>query len=102
MLSIIIFIMDSASVHILIKGRVQGVFFRASTRDTAERLGLRGWVRNSPDGSVEAVFEGPRDMIDRAIDWCHKGPPGAMVTKVEEKWLSYTGDFETFDIRYGY
>jgi len=86
----------------MIKGRVQGVFFRASTRDTAERLGLKGWVRNCPDGSVEAVFEGTVDRVKDAVRWCYKGPPGAHVTKVNEKWEDYSGEFDGFDVRFGY
>jgi acylphosphatase len=94
--------MEKARVHLRIKGYVQGVFFRASTRDVAERLGLTGWVRNLPDGSVEAVFEGPKGMLEQAVKWCYKGPPGATVTKVEEKWLEYQGEFDSFEIKYGF
>ena len=88
-------------VHVHIEGYVQGVFFRASTRDIAERLRLKGWVMNLPDGSVEAVFEGPMDLLKEAVRWCHKGPPGASVTNVDEKWLDYSGEFKGFEIRYG-
>ena len=88
-------------VHVHIEGYVQGVFFRASTRDIAERLKLKGWVMNLPDGSVEAVFEGPMDLLKEAVRWCHKGPPGASVTNVDEKWLDYSGEFKGFEIRYG-
>ncbi|MBI5050502.1 MAG: acylphosphatase [Nitrospirae bacterium] len=94
--------MEKGRVHVFIRGYVQGVFFRASTKDIADGMGLTGWVRNLPDGSVEVMFEGPKDVLDRAVKWCHKGPPGASVTKVEEKWLEYTGEFKHFDIRYGY
>jgi acylphosphatase len=94
--------MERARVHLLIEGYVQGVFFRASTQDVAERLGLTGWVRNLPDGSVEVVFEGPKDMLKEAVQWCRKGPPGARVTRVDESWQEYTGEFKRFDIRYGF
>ncbi len=70
-------------VRVVIFGRVQGVFFRAETRRIAKELGVSGWVRNVPDGSVEAVFEGPPEMVEKAIEWCREGPPGAIVQKVE-------------------
>ncbi len=84
----------------LITGRVQGVFFRASTRDMADGLGLKGYVRNLPDGSVEAVFEGLREQLEKAVDWCRKGPPGAVVTHVDEKWLDCPAEFDSFSMRY--
>lgn len=92
--------MEKGRVHLRIKGYVQGVFFRAGIRDMAQGLGLTGWVRNLPDGSVETVFEGHMNMIQKAVQWCHKGPIGASVTKVDEEWLEYTGEFEGFEIRY--
>jgi acylphosphatase len=94
--------MKNVRVHVYIRGRVQGVFFRASTREVAERLGLTGWVRNLADGGVEAVFEGPEDRVRQAVSWCSKGPPGAYVSDVQEQWLDYTGEFKGFEIRYGY
>jgi len=68
--------------HVIVSGRVQGVWFRESTRREAERLGLAGWVRNLPDGNVEAVFEGPVHAVDEVTAWCHHGPSGARVTSV--------------------
>ena len=68
--------------HVIVSGRVQGVWFRDSMRREAERLALAGWVRNLPDGRVEAVFEGPADAIERLTEWCHHGPPGARVSSV--------------------
>jgi acylphosphatase len=94
--------MEKGRVHLIISGFVQGVFYRASTREVAFQLGLKGWVRNLPDGRVEAVFEGPVEKIRQAVKWCYKGPPGARVTKIDEKWQEYTGEFHSFDIRYGY
>ena len=91
--------MATGRVHLIIHGYVQGVFYRASTRDAALRLGLKGWVRNLPDGNVEAVFEGPVEGIRKAIEWCREGPPGARVVKIDENWQKYTGEFEGFDIR---
>jgi acylphosphatase len=69
--------------RVRIRGRVQGVFFRAETRARAESLGLAGWVRNAPDGTVEAVFEGDPDRVDSMIEWSRRGPSGAHVDEVE-------------------
>jgi acylphosphatase len=70
-------------VRVRIHGRVQGVFFRAEARSRAESLGIAGWVRNAPDGSVEALFEGEPDRVDSMVEWCRHGPSGAHVTEVE-------------------
>ena len=70
-------------VQLQIYGRVQGVFYRASTRKKAKQLGLKGWVRNRSDGSVEAVVEGPEDGVDQLIEWAHQGPKRARVDQVE-------------------
>ena len=80
-------------------GRVQGVWFRASTREEAIRLGLRGWVRNLTDGRVEAVFEGEEPRLLRMLDWCRGGPPGARVDTVDERWGTSTDEFDGFSIR---
>ena len=87
--------------HVTIHGLVQGVWFRASTRDEADRLGVSGWVRNLPDGSVEAVFEGEKTKVEEIVGWCHRGPSGAKVSNVEIVWEPYTREFDHFDIRYG-
>ncbi|MEK6528573.1 MAG: acylphosphatase [Nitrospirota bacterium] len=92
--------MENSRVHLIIKGYVQGVFFRASTRDMAQSIGLTGWVKNLSGGSVEAVFEGPKDLLKEAIKWCHKGPAGASVAAVDEEWGEHTGEFKRFDIRW--
>ena len=68
--------------HVFISGRVQGVWFRSYTQAEAKKLGVKGWVRNLPDGRVEAVFEGEDEAIDKMIAWCHKGSPYSEVTKV--------------------
>jgi len=94
--------MENSRVHLIIKGFVQGVFFRASTRETAVRLNLTGWVRNLPDGSVEAVFEGPVGKLEQAVQWCRQGPRGASVIYVDEKWQDYTGEYKDFSISYNY
>lgn len=83
----------------MIKGRVQGVFFRASALEQATRLGVRGWVRNSADGSVEIVAEGFRKDIQELIEWCHHGPPGAHVRNVRIEWEGYQSEFRDFRIR---
>jgi acylphosphatase len=74
---------DPATAHVLIRGRVQGVGFRAWTESTAGRLGLRGWVRNRRDGSVEAVFAGTAAAVAEMLDAVRKGPPAAAVSAVE-------------------
>lgn len=67
-------------------GFVQGVFFRAETRNRARSLGLAGWVRNAPDGSVQAVFEGEAERVESMVEWCRRGPGGANVDEVEVEW----------------
>lgn len=86
--------------HVVISGRVQGVFFRATTRDEALQRGLAGWVRNLPGSQVEAVFEGEEEAVKSVIEWCHEGPPFAAVRRVEVTWEEPTGEFEGFSIRY--
>jgi len=78
--------------HLLVSGRVQGVFYRASTARRARQLGLAGWVRNLPDGRVEAVFEGGRAAVEEAIAWCREGPPAARVTNVALTWEDVAGE----------
>ncbi|MCL4500338.1 MAG: acylphosphatase [Deltaproteobacteria bacterium] len=85
-------------VRVLIEGRVQGVFFRASTRDEARARGLAGWVRNLIDGRVEAVFEGDRRMVENMLAWCRKGPSYAYVDNVEIDWQPYQGDLVDFRV----
>jgi len=93
-------IMEKSRAHLVINGLVQGVFYRASTQETAVNLGLKGWVRNLPDGSVEAVFEGSAEKVKEAVEWCWQGPPGARVTGIDEKWSDYTGEFRDFGVKY--
>ncbi|NSW84917.1 MAG: acylphosphatase [Syntrophobacteraceae bacterium] len=90
--------MSKRRVHVWISGRVQGVFFRSFTRDTANRLGVKGWVRNLPDNRVEAVFEGDSDRVDRMVAWCHEGSPYGRVEGVHAEEEAYTGEFKRFDI----
>ena len=90
---------EKVRVILRIEGRVQGVFFRASTQTEAGRLELKGWVRNCLDGSVEVVAEGERKKIDDLINWCHHGPPGARVNDVLLRWEDFQGEFRDFHIR---
>jgi acylphosphatase len=76
-----------ARAHVVVKGQVQGVFFRAETRDRAASLGLGGWVRNNPDGTVEAAFEGDRERVESMLAWCRKGPALAQVQDVDVDWV---------------
>lgn len=85
--------------HVYITGRVQGVFFRDSTRQNAERLGLSGWVRNSPDGAVEAVFEGPSEGVREMVRWCGQGPPDACVEDVGADFGPARYDLPGFEVR---
>ena len=87
-------------VHVVICGRVQGVFFRASTAEKADELGLSGWVKNTPDGSVEAVFEGEEGAVDEMLAWCHRGPMLAKVIRVDATPEQFTGEFSKFSIRF--
>ena len=90
--------MDNIRVRLFIKGRVQGVWFRDSTRQEARRLGVTGWARNVPDGRVEVLAEGPADKVRGLIDWCQQGPPLARVERVEESFEEWTGEFNSFNI----
>ena len=86
--------------HLIISGRVQGVFFRVETRRAAERLGVRGWVRNRPEGTVEAVFEGSTEAVEKAIEWCRSGPPMSKVDDVRVAYEESSSDeFDRFSIR---
>lgn len=90
----------SHRVHLLISGRVQGVYYRVSMVAAALQHGVTGWVRNLPDGRVEAVAEGTEKALRALIVWCHKGPPRAAVTAVGETWSRATGEFDDFTVKY--
>ena len=92
--------MEIVRLHIVIEGIVQGVFFRASTVEESSKLGLAGWVKNCSDGRVEAVFEGEIDKIEQIVEWCKKGPPGAVVSNVETVLERATGEYDSFTIKY--
>ncbi len=86
-------------LEVIVSGRVQGVFFRASTREEARRLHLEGFVRNLPDGRVQAVFEGEEEVLVRMLEWCRTGPAGARVERVASSWSEATGEFGGFAVR---
>jgi len=84
----------------IVYGRVQGVFFRDTTRRQAWALGLTGYVRNLPDGTVEVVAEGPQDTLQQLLEQIGTGPSGARVEKVESHWGDHSGEFDRFEVRY--
>lgn len=86
--------------HIFVSGKVQGVFFRATTEEMASILGLKGWVRNTEDGRVEVMVEGEKEKVEKLIEWLHKGPPLAKVENVNVNWQEYKGEFKSFEIKY--
>jgi acylphosphatase len=92
--------MEKARAYLFIEGRVQGVFYRAFIRELAYNLGLNGWVKNLRDGRVETVFEGEKELIDKAIKECYVGPPSARVTDIDVKWETFIGDQKGFSVRY--
>lgn len=85
------------AVDVTVTGRVQGVFFRAEARREASRLGVAGWVRNDPDGSVAAHFEGDQDAVEAMVAWCREGPPHARVERVDVRDTQPTGA-QGFDV----
>ncbi|MBE9520015.1 MAG: acylphosphatase [Proteobacteria bacterium] len=91
---------ENKRVHVIVEGRVQGVFFRAYTSDEAKKLGLTGWVRNRPEGTVEAVIEGDAGSVDTMLHWFYQGSPGSRVTKVRVSEEPPVGDSTTFEIHY--
>ena len=84
---------------LIISGKVQGVFYRASCQEVAQRLGLTGWVKNLSGGNVEVLAQGEKEKIEKLIQWCKKGPPGAMVSDVNIKWGNITEESKDFWIR---
>ena len=91
--------MSIIRAEIRVTGRVQGVWFRQSTKNTADQYGVYGWCRNNPDGSVAAVFEGKETAIRAVIDWCKSGPDMARVDDLQIEWQTPTGKFDDFRIR---
>ena len=91
---------DNIQIKLVITGRVQGVFFRAETKKTADRLGINGYVKNLSDGSVEAVIKGDQESVSQMTEWCRKGPTISKVQSVKTKEISSVSNFNTFDVRY--
>jgi acylphosphatase len=89
-------------IQAVVCGRVQGVSFRYYTQREAQRLGVTGWVRNQPDGSVMTVAEAADETLDTFIQFLHQGPPSARVTQVDLEWFPATGEFSEFTTRYFY
>jgi len=93
--------MDAAAYRAVVRGIVQGVFFRAFVRRHARKLGLTGYVRNLPSGyEVEVVAEGDRKALEELLEYLKQGPPEARVDHVNVEWREYSGKFRSFDIRY--
>lgn len=90
--------MAQKQIHLVVRGRVQGVFYRASAAREAKRLGLTGWVKNRQDGAVEMVIEGEEDQVKDFLSWAQHGPSTARVENVETRWRSYTGEHPNFRI----
>jgi len=84
--------------HVFVSGLVQGVFFRHETAKRAIRLGVKGWIRNLPDGRVEAMFEGDRRSVEEILEFCRRGPPGAIVEDLDVRWEDDKGEFDDFRI----
>ncbi len=92
--------MAKERAHLIIRGRVQGVFYRSSAQEKAIELELTGWIRNRADKTVEIVAEGERKNLDVLIKWCYSGPQDAFVTGADVNWESYTGEFKEFLVKY--
>ena len=90
--------MSETRAHVFVSGRVQGVAFRANTRNTAREIGVDGWVQNLDDGRVEAVFEGEEESVERMVEWCHDGSPAAEVENVDAEYGDPEG-LSGFEIR---
>ena len=92
--------MEKKRVHVLISGKVQGVWFRESTKQKAEQLGVFGWIRNTSDGRVEAVFEGEKNKVDEMIEWCNNGSDQARVENIEVEEQDPTDILDSFNIKH--
>jgi acylphosphatase len=86
--------------HVIVTGKVQGVFYRAETVSKAKQLRLTGWVRNLPDGRVEGIFEGEETNVQKMVDFCRRGPPNAYVVDVEVRRQEWKGEFDNFTVKY--
>ncbi|NOX33961.1 MAG: acylphosphatase [Deltaproteobacteria bacterium] len=91
---------DNTKIKVIISGRVQGVFYRAHTKDEADRLDIKGYVKNLPNGCVEAVFQGQAKAVSQMTDWCRKGPGAARVDHVLAEKIKKLSEYKDFEIRY--
>jgi acylphosphatase len=91
---------DYVRAHLIVSGKVQGVYFRAETQRAALRIGVTGWVRNKSDGTVEAEAEGAREDVAALVDWCKNGSPLSKVDKVDVAWKDYRGASNVFEVRF--
>jgi acylphosphatase len=91
---------DPAGLKATVHGRVQGVYYRAFTHRTARGLSLKGWVKNLPSGGVEVQAEGARQDLEALLEQLKTGPEGASVSKIDVIWSNYTGEFNSFSVRY--
>ncbi len=89
---------EKIKAHVIISGKVQGVFFRVETKKAADKIGVYGWVRNNFDGTVEAEIEGRKQDVVSMLEWCRIGPPLARVTNIDTVWKDYAGEFSDFKI----
>ena len=87
-------------IHILVYGKVQGVFFRQNAKELASGLGIKGYTKNLEDGSLEIIAEGPNQKLDEFIEFCKKGPNGASVESAKITYDEYKNEFEDFEIRH--
>ena len=92
--------MTATRAHVHVSGTVQGVYYRANTREQAQERDVAGWVKNLADGRVEAVFEGDESDVEAMVEWCHEGSPAAEVEDVAVEWEEPTGAFDGFEVRY--
>ncbi|MEA3363013.1 MAG: acylphosphatase [Thermodesulfobacteriota bacterium] len=90
--------MGDIRAEVRVTGRVQGVWFRQSTKNTADQYGIMGWCRNDPDGSVAAVFEGEETAVKAVVGWCERGSDMARVDNLQVEWQTSTGEFDRFQI----
>lgn len=90
----------SARIHVMVKGRVQGVGFRASTQSEAQKLAVHGWVRNLPNGNVEFVAEGRRESLEKLLAWAKKGSTTAAVNDIQVRWGAFTSEFTEFAVQH--
>ncbi len=93
--------MDMVRARVMISGLVQGVYFRANTRDAAREHGVAGWVKNNSNGTVEAMLEGRRQDVEKVIEWCRIGPASARVDGCDIEWREHTGEFNDFIVLTG-